>query len=238
MPPLELILIAALVVISILLGTLVGFASALTTRIRTTNAALRRIEELLISRAGVLTSVHQPETTTPRPTEVSSREVEPTRYRTIRDLKARHENRSTPVGRRSSDVSVPAIEQRLATTAAGRTTATAHAPAPNADEPASSNERSSASAERTQSEDGLTASPATVVESSAHDEQARVPVAQAENEILATSLVRVSPPNPAEDEATSSMSPAPTDESVKKKEREALLAMLSQRRRRRARYGY
>lgn len=71
------------------------------------------------------------------------------------------------------------------------------------------------------------------------DEQAGVLACRAENEIIAASLDLMSPANTAAEAPMSSATLPVRGDSLEKKDRDAMLIMLSnQRRRRRARQGY
>lgn len=93
MAMLQMLVVAALAVIALLLGILVGYANVLTGRARHANATLRRIEEILISRAGILASTSTQAAAsaqaaaTARAPEAPASEGEAPRYRTLRDLK-------------------------------------------------------------------------------------------------------------------------------------------------------
>jgi len=101
MTPFQFIVIASLVVIALLLGTLVGCASVLIARIRNANSVMRRIEEALVSRTGVFASPNTRAPAAVQVPETSIKNSDEARLLTIRDLKIRPEHRNGRAGSRN-----------------------------------------------------------------------------------------------------------------------------------------
>lgn len=204
-------------VLTVLIAGLLVYASILTRRLGCTNARLKRIEEALLVKDRPIE--HADARAAEAEREVPGKEGR-VDYLTIRDLRVRSERLSSPATRSSSRSSVVVPESRDELEAISEAPSSPTMPLVSGDAVATSSESRDPAETSSELLSSLDAGPAngTSVATSSESRDA-----------LETTSGRQSPPG----------CHPPSEDSVAKKNRDALLIMLSsQRRRRRARLGY
>lgn len=206
------------IVIAVLIAALLVYASVLTRRVGRTNAALKRIEEALLVTGGLIAPAAAGAADAMRSPEVSGK-GDAARYLTIRDLRVRSDPRNSHATRSNSEDCVPiSPESRERSRRIGLMSS-----------PATRPENENCVAASLDSRDALNTS----------SELPSVHASRGENGNSVASSSESSDALNTSGELPSSPATRPMNgDSVAKKNRDALLILMSQRRRRRARQGY
>jgi hypothetical protein len=205
-------------VIAVLMGALLVHTSFLTRRIGRANAALKRIEAALLAKVEVATPAPTAPVEATQPLELTDMEDSAARYLTIRDLKVRSELQRSHATARLEIPDAPDMNGKFASLLFGRGKQENSVPASSesSDAPNTSAEAPNTGTEPPSSHTSL-----------AENENSVPPSPQTGDA-----------PNASTEPPHSPASPTVNEETVEQKERDALLFMSGQRRRRRARQGY
>jgi hypothetical protein len=205
-------------VIAVLMGALLVHTSFLTLRIGRANTALKRIEAALLAKGEVVTPAPTAPVEATQPLELTAMEDSAARYLTIRDLKVSSELQRSHATASLEIPDAPDMNGKFASLFFGRDKRENSVPA--------SSESIDAPNTSTEAPDTSTETPT-------------LHASQSENEnSVAAGSETGDAPNASTEPPHSAASPTIAEETVEQEERDALLFMSSQRRRRRARQGH
>jgi hypothetical protein len=248
-------------VIAVLMGALLVHTSFLTLKMGRASAALKRIEDALLWKGEVVTPAPTAPVEAAQPLEPTDMEDSAARYLTIRDLKVRSERRRSHATASLESPAAPDMNGKFASLLFGR----AKNESPDAasleggDTPNISAELTSLHTSPAENENSAPTGELPSLHASPGESETAVPASSETSDTPNTSTelpnLRASPGEPenstpanwesgdapnasTEPPHSPAASPTVSEDSVEQKERDALLFMSSQRRRRRARQGY